>query len=79
MGDRLMTQAYSDPKLFPKRKPTWYRNFRGKFHLAEPNWVWTGHAVCGADVSKPARYWWPDGEFPSVNLCAKCAKKVETN
>lgn len=34
---------------------TWYRNAgKGKYHLAGDDWVRTGRAVCGRDISKPA-------------------------
>lgn len=55
------------------RPANWYRNIGGVYHRATRDWVRTGRAICGADISRPAfvAYGY---EKPKLS-CAHCRRK----
>jgi hypothetical protein len=53
---------------------TWNRNVDSRlYHKQRADWVRTGRAVCGADISRPA-FFFLDPVMPkNVRLCKHCA------
>lgn len=57
---------------------SWYRNAgRGpRYHAGRPDWIRSGRAMCGADISRPTYV--VDRGPPSDNLptCKRCKRLV---
>ncbi len=54
----------------------WFRNAGNttKYHLAVVDYIRTGKAVCGADISRPA---YVIDVRPMTQVCEHCVKKVD--
>lgn len=63
-------------------QPIWYRGYRGKYHMQRMNWVSSGRAICGADISKPAFFCYNnelDKDVVKNRICKKCLRIVGVN
>ncbi len=47
---------------------------RPKFHAARPDWIRSGRALCGADISRPG---WTSTNPGTDRTCADCLKKLQ--
>jgi hypothetical protein len=53
-----------------------YRNEGARvFHVARPDWISSGKARCGADISRPALA--IDNPTPMSRLCSRCVARLE--
>jgi hypothetical protein len=62
-----------DPRVTGWPRDTWYRNYSGRYHRASDEWVRTGLAICGADISRPA---FVAGANPLRPRCKRCVARV---
>ena len=50
---------------------------RPRYHAAREDWVQSGRAVCGANISRPG--WEFNGTPPEVQTCRACLRRLEAS